>query len=325
MEIDRTYFNTIDISGMSREQWLELRKGYIGGSDCSSVMGFNPYKSAYEVWGEKTGLYTPSKPINEKMFFGNYLEDKIRNLFQYWTEDFQQTAYNFDADFKVREVIKPDFMCVSKEYPFMAANLDGVVFDKAKGFGVLECKTMSGWMHDQYETGIPPYHFLQLQHCLAVTGYKWGILAVLVDGSDFQVYEFEREEKVIANIIKKETELWKYIADALPLVNTKDQHKIVEPPMDGSDATEEFLKEKYNNPLNEEIIEGTEEDLQTAVKMIEFKAKIAELEMQMKEKSNTLKRRMANAGILSFGDKGQLTWKANKNGVRSFKNSLKLN
>lgn len=325
MEVDQTYFNTIDISGLSREQWLELRKGYIGGSDCSSVMGFNPYKSAYEIWGEKTGMYTPSKPINEKMFFGNFLEDKIRTLYQYWVEDFQQTAYNFDADFKVREVFKPTFMAVSKEHPFMAANLDGIIFDKAKGFGVLECKTMSGWMHDQYETGIPPYHFLQLQHCLAVTGYKWGVLAVLVDGSDFQVYEFEREEKVIANIIKKEAALWNYIANALPLVNTDRQHEIVEPPMDGSDATEEFLKEKYDNPLNEQVVEGTEEDLQCAVKMIEFKAKIAELEMQMKEKSNTLKRRMENAGILDFGERGKLTWKANKNGVRSFKNSLKLN
>ena len=34
----------------SREEWLELRKKYIGGSDASAVIGANPYRSAYALW-----------------------------------------------------------------------------------------------------------------------------------------------------------------------------------------------------------------------------------------------------------------------------------
>lgn len=37
----------------SREEWLELRKKYIGGSDASAVIGANPYRSAYALWAEK--------------------------------------------------------------------------------------------------------------------------------------------------------------------------------------------------------------------------------------------------------------------------------
>ena len=38
----------------SREEWLELRKKYIGGSDASAVVGMNPYRSAYALWAAKT-------------------------------------------------------------------------------------------------------------------------------------------------------------------------------------------------------------------------------------------------------------------------------
>ena len=35
-----------EISYQSKEEWLSIRKGYIGGSDAGAVVGLNPYKSA---------------------------------------------------------------------------------------------------------------------------------------------------------------------------------------------------------------------------------------------------------------------------------------
>ena len=36
------------------EEWLELRKKGIGGSDASIVCGINKYKSPVELWLDKT-------------------------------------------------------------------------------------------------------------------------------------------------------------------------------------------------------------------------------------------------------------------------------
>ena len=33
----------------SREEWLDARRGYIGGSEISAVVGRNPYKSNLEL------------------------------------------------------------------------------------------------------------------------------------------------------------------------------------------------------------------------------------------------------------------------------------
>lgn len=40
----------------SREDWLKVRNTGLGGSDCGSILGLNPYKSALTLWSEKTGM-----------------------------------------------------------------------------------------------------------------------------------------------------------------------------------------------------------------------------------------------------------------------------
>ena len=47
----KIYAKTKDIS---REEWLKLRKNGIGGSDVGAVCGLNPYRSAMDVFIDKT-------------------------------------------------------------------------------------------------------------------------------------------------------------------------------------------------------------------------------------------------------------------------------
>ena len=35
--------------------WHEAREDSIGGSEVSTIMGLNPYESAYALWAKKTG------------------------------------------------------------------------------------------------------------------------------------------------------------------------------------------------------------------------------------------------------------------------------
>ena len=38
----------------SKEQWLQERKTYIGGSDLGSILGINNFRTALDVYFEKT-------------------------------------------------------------------------------------------------------------------------------------------------------------------------------------------------------------------------------------------------------------------------------
>lgn len=50
---------------MKDEQaWLTLRNKYIGGSDAGCVLGFNKWKSPYELFLEKTGKKEPEDLSN---------------------------------------------------------------------------------------------------------------------------------------------------------------------------------------------------------------------------------------------------------------------
>ena len=40
----------VPTGNLSREEWLELRKRVIGGSDASVIMGKNPYRSILRLW-----------------------------------------------------------------------------------------------------------------------------------------------------------------------------------------------------------------------------------------------------------------------------------
>ena len=55
---------------------------------------------------------------------------------------------------------------VGEEYPFMFANLDGVI-NKDGEFYIFEAKTASAYKQEVWEEGIPAPYILQVQHYMA--------------------------------------------------------------------------------------------------------------------------------------------------------------
>src|ERR1043165_10209558 len=68
---------------LNREQWLKDRKKGIGGSEVAAILGLDQYKSAFQVWHDKTGRST-KKPENAFMKFGQKAEKIVA---EYWEED----------------------------------------------------------------------------------------------------------------------------------------------------------------------------------------------------------------------------------------------
>ena len=96
----------------------------------------------------------------------------------------------------------------------MSANLDGVLEDKrSKEKGILEIKTARCMNWKQFEKDwkneVPLHYHLQVQHYLAVTGWKFAVLFANIrlewtDESILKRFNIERDEDDIKEIIKKE-------------------------------------------------------------------------------------------------------------------------
>ena len=54
-----------------RDEWLKVRSMGIGGSDCGTVLGLNPHKSAYSLAAERIGMIKPADLSNNiKVWMG---------------------------------------------------------------------------------------------------------------------------------------------------------------------------------------------------------------------------------------------------------------
>ena len=209
----------VKTADLSRADWLRYRTMGIGGSDVSVIAGINPYRSVYQLWLEKTGQNEPAESENEYTHFGTILEPVIRREFM------ERTGL------KVRQ---KHMLLQSEEYPFMLANLDGVINLDGE-MCIFEAKTASTYKLDDWQSGIPPEYMLQVQHYMAVTGAVKTYIAALIGGNHFEHRLIERDDEMIAKIITMEKLFWE--------VNVLGG---IAPEIDGTKATTEFFNSKYN-------------------------------------------------------------------------------
>lgn len=204
----------VKTANLSREEWLKYRTKGIGGSDVSVIAGINPFKSAHQLWLEKTGQTEPEQTGSDYAHFGALLEPIVRKEFTART------------GIKVRQ---KHMLLQSEEYPFMFADLDGVIKEDGE-MAIFEAKTASAYKQEVWEEGVPAPYILQVQHYMAVTGAKRAYIAALVGGNHFFYHAVERDGEMIGKIIAMERHFW-------------ETHVVggVEPVPDGSDATTNYL------------------------------------------------------------------------------------
>lgn len=153
---------------MNRQQWLEERKSGIGGSEASSIVGCNPYKTNVQLWEEKTGRVIP-EDISDKPYvqYGINAENHLRELFKL---DYPQYAVDYN-EFKLHR---------NEQYPFVFATLDGELTDPETGErGVLEIKTtniLQSMQREKWNDAIPQNYYIQILHQLLATGWDFAIL-----------------------------------------------------------------------------------------------------------------------------------------------------
>jgi len=174
-----------------KTQLLAERLQGIGGSDAAAICGLSPWETALQVYLEKRGEIEQFKG-NEKTKWGIRMENLVA------------LAYVEESGRKVRRIP----MRVSAEHPYMLVHMDRQIIGDDRGPGYLECKTTDKANARQWINGPPDEYQLQVQHGLAVTGYRWAVIAVLIGGNHYEQFEIERNEKIIEKLIEIESAFW---------------------------------------------------------------------------------------------------------------------
>ena len=249
----------------SRDEWLKIRRGYIGGSDAGAIIGLNPYNSAFSVWAEKTGQ-VPEFEGNISTRVGTYLEDLVAKLFM------EETG---------KQVQRLNFTLVNEKYPWACANIDREVIGED---AVLEIKTTTSFgAIKQFRSGeYPEQWYGQMVHYLAVTGAKKAYLAALENNRNLRIFELERDEDEIKALMDAEKAFWEdYV---LPKKT---------PPVDGHSATGEAIKQLFPYAGGDLVDLSDMEDVFSQRKAL--KAQQEALRTQIDSLDNQIKVRMENA------------------------------
>ena len=271
----------VSTENLPYEDWLEYRKQGIGGSDASVVCGISRYQSPVELWMNKTGQILDQE-AGEAAYWGTQLEPFVRAEFT------KRTGIEIKL---VKQLLQ------SEEYPHMLANLDGVCEHPDLGPVIFEAKTASAYKAGEWEDAIPDEYQLQIQHYMAVTGYKGTYIAVLIGGNTFKWRFIERDEELISMLIELETAFWQHVQDGTP------------PPLDGSDASAKFLAERFPNSKPKSQITLPDTAANLLAQYDDACEQLEAIKEQKQKAENLLKEMMGENEIGTAGDR-IITWKS---------------
>ena len=159
----------------SRDEWLQNRRSYIGGSDAAAIVGASKSMTNVELWEIKTGR-REQKDISGLPFveYGTKAEAYLRELFkldhpEYTVRYIENNSWKNDL------------------FPWAAVSLDGWLLDQQGRDGVWECKTtniLRAGQRSEWDDQIPQGYYIQLLHELMVTGFDFAILTSQLRYSD---------------------------------------------------------------------------------------------------------------------------------------------
>ena len=266
----------LNTKAISYEDWQNLRKKSLGGSDASTVMSMNRFASPLSLYAEKMGL-TRDKETSVAMMVGTHCEELVARMFE------EETGL---------EVWNDTNMYVHDEYDFITANLDRRIGDTIG----LECKTTSAYTLKDFEDGkIPDNYYWQCIHYMAVMNFEKMFLACIISNRHFVWREIERDEDAIDMLIAREVAFWRNHIETG-----------TEPEVDGSDATEETLRSLYPTDDEDEV----ELDIDDEVERYLYASQmVKEWESRKKTAQQEIEQKLGSHQIAQ-GSRFQASWKS---------------
>ena len=269
----------ISTISMSYEEWLAKRDESIGASESGAILGLNPWRTAVDVWIEKTNETQPLED-NLNMRLGRDLEPVIQKLFE------EETNLKVRKDNKIR---------IDDEYNFITTNLDGVVIGEKVP---VEYKTMTKW-----EGEIPDYYYCQIQHQMMVTNTPYCYFVVLVLGFSKQliVEKYDRDDVFISKMRKELVHFWNenVLNNVAPeIISVEDAKKV------------------YKDVDPESILEADDVIFNMLSEMDRFRHLKNKYDTRYKEMQKDVMVQMGSKEMVEFNGISFVSWKQAKNSLR---------
>lgn len=202
--------------GMERELWFKTRKPHLGASEAATSLGLSPYDSRMGLFVNKT-TDAPSQEDNDYLRWGRRLEEAI--------------GLGISEDTGI-PVVRYPYMLKSRQWPFMAANLDFLA-----PRSVVEVKNVSQNLSREWADGAVPAHIgIQGQHQCAITGLPGVHFFPLIGGHEGRPVYVERNDALIEKLIEGERAFWDLVEANTP------------PEIDDTEATTRALKSLFVDP-----------------------------------------------------------------------------
>src|SRR5690606_21630267 len=194
------------------EEWLQLRKEVegigkdfvrIGASDVVVAVAPTKWKCPARLYSHLIGEYSNAS-ISEETAAGHALEPIVADRFMgYIPDDPIQSLYNWQYKTKVRKIKKAEFFILNADYPWLSASLDyvpvGKVYSPFTGelynpLTPIEIKTTKKGYFIMWGGDMPFAYKLQINTQMLLTDTKVAVFNVFVDGSNYHVFEVERDD-----------------------------------------------------------------------------------------------------------------------------------
>ena len=181
--------------------WLAARQRDVTSTESAALFGMSPYVTAFELWHRKRSGTAPEFKVNDRMKWGNRLEAAIAHGIaeeQGW-EIRPMKEYMRDPDARL-----------GSSFDFVITNLGEPVHLEIKNVDYLAFR--DGWIeHEDGSIEAPEHIEMQVQHQMAVSGFKRAYIGAFVGGNRGVVIERERDEDVIRAIRAKVAEFWRTV------------------------------------------------------------------------------------------------------------------
>jgi putative phage-type endonuclease len=189
----------------TEDAWLAQRQRDVTSTESAALFGMSPYMTAFELWHRKHSGTAPEFKSNERMKWGSRLEAAIAHGIaeeQGW-EIRPMKEYMRDPDARL-----------GSSFDFVITNLGEPVHLEIKNVDYLAFR--DGWIeHDDGGIEAPEHIEMQVQHQMAVSGFRRAFIGAFIGGNRGVVIERERDEDVIRAIRARVAAFWKTVDDGL--------------------------------------------------------------------------------------------------------------
>ena len=174
---------------------LEWRKQHIGSSDMAAILNEDPFRTAWDVWAEKTGKLVEDRQVTSAVQErGNYMEGALLNWF---------------ADTTGKQIVRNQPRSAKKRGLPFAVNLDAEI---PKEPAIVEAKSQGLWSNEVWGTPgtdeMPNRVLIQCQFQMTVALSPVAYIPAYLPGREFCLYVMEFNKDLDQIIMEAGVEFW---------------------------------------------------------------------------------------------------------------------